>query len=266
MKRLAAYCFALSAFAFVSLRANGQVLGLYDDFSGKFIDPDKWFVGQDCGDVDRGYRECVLEIKGGQLRQKSRSYGYTNSDSGFSFSGVFLEIPNPSGITSLKADVVVKDVEVTGCPDNVSVEGQTRARLGGLFFNVNGTDIGATINLQRFPNVPKNTLRVDAFTDGLADSSCPTGCFVAMGTVSKGERVSISVTWEQTNHRFKFTLLKTTPAQEVTQFISYTESDTTPPTESSRVLSVNNVAPNCTSAPRPVAYMEAFFDNVSVGP
>jgi hypothetical protein len=239
---------------------------LYDDFSGKFIDPDKWFVGQDCGDVDRGYRECVLEIKGGQLRQESRSYGYTDSDSGFSFSGVFLSIPNASEITSVKADVLVKDVEVTACPNNVSVTGQTRARFGGSFFNVSGTDIAATINLQRFPDMPKNVLRVDAFTDGLADSSCPTGCFVAMGTISKGERVSISVTWEQTNHRFKFTLTKPTSPQEVIQYISYTESDTTPPTDSSRTLSVNNVAPNCTAGPRPVAYMEAFFDNVSVGP
>lgn len=265
MKRLLAFCIVFAS-AFVGEGVRAQTVGLYDDFSTKFIDPDRWFVGQDCGDVDRGYRECVLEIKGGQLRQESRSYGYANSDSGFSFSGVFLSIPNASSITSIKADVVVKDVEVTGCENNFSVVGQSRARLGGSFFNVGGVDITATINLQRFPDVPKNTLRVDAFTDGLPDSSCPTGCFVALGTIGKGEKASIGVTWEQVNHRFKFDLTKPTPPQEITQYISYTELDTVPPSDGSKVLSVNNIAPNCTSSPRPLAYMEAFFDNVVVGP
>jgi hypothetical protein len=117
---------------------------------------------------------------------------------------VFLSVPSGSTVTAIKADVLVKDVEVSGCANNSNVTGQTRARLGGSFFNTGANDVSATINLQRFPDTPKNRLRVDAFTDGLADSDCTTGCFVAMGTIGKGETVSLAVSWEQANHRFKF--------------------------------------------------------------
>jgi hypothetical protein len=251
-------CVLLVLIALV-VRGEAQSLRPYDDFSTKFIDPDKWIVSQDCGDVSRAYRECVLEIKGGQLRQENRTYGDTDSNSGFNFSGVFLNLPNPSAITAIKADVVVKDVAVSGCANNSNVTGQARARLGGSFFNTGSNDVSATINLERFPDTPKNTLRVDAFTDGVAG-------FVELGTVSKGETVSLTISWEQANHRFKFTLSRFSPPQEVTNFISYTVSDTAPPGSNVKGLSVNNVAPNCTATPRPVAYMETLFDNVFVAP
>jgi hypothetical protein len=258
METLCAFV-VLLAMAGLSSSADAQSFRAYDDFSTKFIDPDKWLVPQDCGDVNRGYRECVLEIKGGQMRQENRTYGDTDSDSGFNFSGVFLSVPNGSAVTAIKADVLVKDVEVSGCANNSNVTGQTRARLGGSFFNTGTNDVSATINLQRFPATPKNRLRVDAFTDGVAG-------FVALGTIGKGETVSLSVSWEQANHRFKFTVSRPTSPTQLDAFISYTESDTTPPVDNFKGLSVNNIAPNCTATPRPVAYMEALFDNVFVAP
>src|SRR6266852_5841197 len=151
MKKFGAYV-VLLVLAGLPIRAEAQSLRLYDDFSTKFIDPDQWIVSQDCGDASRAYRECVLEIKAGQLRQENRTYGDTDSNSGFNFSGVFLNFPNPSAITAIKADVVVKDVAVSGCANNSNVTGQTRARLGGSFFNTGSNDVSATINLERFPD------------------------------------------------------------------------------------------------------------------
>jgi len=258
MKTLSAFV-VLLGLAGLPFRADAQSVRLYDDFGTKFIDPDKWLVPQDCGDVNRGYRECVLEVKGGQLRQENRTYGDTDSDSGFNFSGVFLSVPNGATVTAIKADVLVKDFEVSGCANNPNVTGQTRARVGGSFFNTGATDVRATINLQQFPGAPKNTLRVDAFTDGIPG-------FIALGTISKGQAVSLAVSWEQANQRFKFTASAPTLPGQLTGFISYTVSDTTPPVDNFKGLMVNNIAPNCTSTPRPVAYMETLFDNVFVAP
>ncbi len=277
MRRLAAYIFLLTLVS-LPVRANAQSLGLYDDFSTKFIDPDKWLVLQDCGDASRAYRECVLETKGGQLRQENRTYGNTDSNSGGNFSGVFLHFANPSTITAIKTDVVVKDFLASGCQNNAGLTGQTRARLFGSFFNTDTptagsfvNDVTASINLERQSSFtdPKNTLRVTAFAGVCSDASCSVGPslgFLNLGTVSKGETVSLTIIWEQANHRFKFTVSKPTPPQDVTDFISYTVSDTAPSGANLKFVAVNNFSPNCTATPRPVAYMEALFDNVSVAP
>jgi hypothetical protein len=276
MKTLSAFV-VLFVLAGLPFRADAQSVTLYDDFSRKFIDPDKWLVLQSCGD-NSGSRECVLEIKGGQLRQENRTYGNTDSDAGGNFSGVFLNFSNPSAITAIKADVTVKDFAVSGCRNDPNITGQTRARLAGSFFNTDTptagsymNDVAASINLERQSSFtdPKNTLRVTAFANVCGDTSCSTGPslgFLNLGTVSKGEIVSLTISWEQANQRFKFTASAPTLPGQLTGFISYTVSDTAPSGANLKFLGVNNFTPNCTSTPRPVAYMEALFDNVFVAP
>jgi hypothetical protein len=80
-----------------------------------------------------------------------------------------------------------------------------------------------------------------------------------LGPVKRGEIVRLRVQWDQNNHRFIF---QRDDAPEV--LAPYAVSDTAPPGNAVKLLDAMLFVPNCTATPRPVAFIEAWFDDIMV--
>jgi hypothetical protein len=80
-----------------------------------------------------------------------------------------------------------------------------------------------------------------------------------LGPVTRGEIVRLRVQWDRDNHRLIF---QRDDAPEV--FAPYGVSDTDPPGIAVKMLTTILVVPRCTATPRPMAYIEAWFDDVMV--
>lgn len=260
-----------------------EPLVLYDDFNTEFISPAKWLVGQEGGPAAREFVREILgkkrtirlgrirvELFEGKLRLVDRAYGDTASNSGDRFSGAFLDFPNPDAITAIQVTIQVKKVDVTGCPQNPAVSG-AGVRITGSFFNTGtptpGTflnDVYAQVRIDRLSNStdPPNVLRVVSDVGICTAVNCSAGTNIdhdELGTVRVGETIRLLIQWDQDNHRFIFQRDDNPPVVS-----PYTVSDVTPSGAKRKNLLIGNFAANCTAAPRPVAFMEAFFDNVFV--
>jgi hypothetical protein len=80
-----------------------------------------------------------------------------------------------------------------------------------------------------------------------------------LGPVKRGEVVRLRVQWDRDNHRFIF---QRDDAPEV--FAPYAVSDTAPPGIAVKLLDAMLFVPKCTARPRPMAFIEAWFDDVMV--
>jgi len=80
-----------------------------------------------------------------------------------------------------------------------------------------------------------------------------------LGPVKRGEVARLRVQWDRPNQRFIF---QRDDAPEV--FAPYAVSDTAPPGIQVKLLDAMHFVPNCTATPRPVAFIEALFDDVMV--
>jgi hypothetical protein len=82
------------------------------------------------------------------------------------------------------------------------------------------------------------------------------------GVCEIGETVNISVQWDQPNHRFIFTLVRTgANAGTWQQRIVYSLSDTTPAASGYKSVGVRMVPANCTAQGISTDF-QAKFDNV----
>ena len=77
--------------------------------------------------------------------------------------------------------------------------------------------------------------------------------------MKRGEMVRLRVQWDRDNHRFIF---QRDDDPEV--LAPYTVSDSAPPGIQVKLLDALHFVPNCTATPRPVAFIEALFDDVMV--
>jgi len=75
------------------------------------------------------------------------------------------------------------------------------------------------------------------------------------GAVATGQPVTLSIQWDRLNHQFVFQRDANPPVSA-----AYSVSDTAAPGTPSKVLELGYGVPNCTTTPRPSAFM-----NVSVG-
>jgi hypothetical protein len=80
-----------------------------------------------------------------------------------------------------------------------------------------------------------------------------------LGPVKPGERARLQVQWDRENHRFIF---QRDDAAEV--FAPYAVSDAAPPSIAVKLLDAMLFVPSCTAMPRPMAFMDALFDDVMV--
>jgi hypothetical protein len=92
------------------------------------------------------------------------------------------------------------------------------------------------------------------------------GCFVAtlldsgdLGPIKKGKIAALRLQWDPENDQFIFQR-----DDEPEIFSQYAVSDTASPGAPFKRLQVIHFVENCTTEPRPVAFMEAFFDDVFV--
>ena len=241
----------------------------YDDFNATQIDPDKWF-GIECGPEPRSAStEAIRQIQDNRLRLVYRAYGRTDSDSGMSRNELGLFFHNSAAVTAIKATVQVTDAAATSCPGNPEAT-ISWPLLGGRFFGTApstpgsaATDVGALIALVRGSDStdPPDILR--GICEVLHCTSAGTGVSELhrqdLGPVKLGEMVRLRVQWDRDNHRFIF---QRDEDQEV--LAPYTVSDSGPPGVQVKLLVALNLVPACTATPRPVAFIEAFFDDVMV--
>jgi hypothetical protein len=260
-----------------------EPLVLYDDFNAPLINPDKWFGSENgprsqLGDVPNPFgteacRDIVKDDRahhGGpsnrQLRLSYRAYGNQNSDSGRTGSGPRLRVPNPAAVTALAATLTVKQAEVAACATNPAAT-ETRARIFGFFFNTDTptpgspvNDVLAWIGIRARSDVAE--LHVVALVFQCADLNCRVGStlgFADLGPVDENTPVRLLMQWDQAHHQFLFQR-----DDEDLVLLPYMVPDTSPLGLTRKSLDLDFEVPNCTTEPRPVAFIEARFDDVFV--
>ena len=242
----------------------------YDDFNATQIDPDKWFGGEYGPEPRSVSTEAIRQIQDNRLRLVYRSYGRTDSDSGMSRNEFLLMFQNSAAVTAIKATVQVTDAAATSCPGNpeATIAG---AVLGGRFFSTApstpgsaANDVDANIRLVRRSDStdPPDVLRVRCGVFHCTNADCTVAStlhFQDLGPVKLGEMVRLRVQWDRDNHQFIF---QRDDDPEV--LAPYTVSDTAPPGIQVKLLDAWHFVPNCTATPRPMAFIEALFDDVMV--
>lgn len=251
--------------AAVAPRRLPEAWALYDDFNAGPINPDKWW-----GSEWSRWGEENRRIAGtGLLRMRYTSYAGTASNTGGWHSGLHLNFMNPDAITQIQATTRVQNWAMVGCPGNTDTETRTRILIYGSFFNAgtptpgsNLDNVYAYIMLRRRVGSTDgpDLFRAEAYR--CTDATCTTRTslgFLTLGLVPMGTFVTLSVIWDQPNHQFIYQFAGAPP---ITQ--PYAWSDTNPPSYVFKQLSIVNSVPNCTSPPRPFAFMSGRYDDVYV--
>lgn len=261
----------LGAFLFTILITSGAKsvwavtpLVLYDNFNAKLINPDRWF-----GSTYGILLETVREITSNHLNLSGRSYGITDENTGLTRSAVTLSFPNLN-IFTIQSTIQVKDYELVGCGDNDTTS-RVRARIVGSFFNIANqkpnsaeNDVRAQVRLQRKAESTdaKNVLIVGIDVYRCTDYNCQGDEILGtidLGTVKVGRRVTLRLEWDQAGKRF---IVQRDNEAEVSLY--YTVPDTQPPSVKIKRLEAAQTLANCTTQPRPVGFIDAYFDNVYV--
>ena len=94
------------------------------------------------------------------------------------------------------------------------------------------------------------------------DSTCSSLTMLqskTLGTIKVKGKTDLSIQWDKANHQFIFQFGKLAPVSA-----PYAVSDTSPPGLNFKDLRFRSLIANCTTEPRLVASLEAYFDNVFV--
>jgi hypothetical protein len=248
-------------------------LVLYDDFDGPWIDPVKWAgTWNDTTDLREAVRELAPRISylmsgGRSLHLAMRSYANTWDDYGGFGGGFGLQFAEPAAITEVAFSVLIRKAEAVGCPTNPGMSVAV-AELRGGFFNVGMStagsegDVQAAITVNRSATDATGVMEVHGFYSRCDDPYCATSTNLGwglLGRVFPGQIARLRLKWDQPNHQFVFQLNGRPP------FVSpYAVSDVTPAAFPAKYIGFTRVLPNCTTPPRPMAAMDAYFDDVFV--
>jgi hypothetical protein len=251
---------------------------LYDNFEAKVINPAYW-TGNDSAatgmDILESARllkvEPVYGFKGLNILQ--RSYAATGSNAGRSSSFNRVLFVDGTTIRTIQAAVVVKKIQATECSANPDAT-EPRVRIGGMFFNTGTTtpgdatnDIFAYIAIGRPTNSPNpaDVLTIYGVVNQCTTSNCnafDTIGTIEVGTVKVNQKVKVAISWEPgINPRFVFMKGKALKAIPYAGAVGGVPGS---PSGGNKRLEVNNLIPDCTDISRPLAYMEAFFDDVKI--
>jgi len=257
-------CAALVVLAVVPAQALESFV-LYDDFNAPRINPSKWFGVEGGG----GGAEAVRLVVLGKLLMGYRAYGDTSSNNDLTFNNLHLDFRNPGPVTAIRATVTVVHLELTDCPANLDA---TRARvvLGGVFFNT-GTpipgdftnDVVARVRLQRRVDStdPPGVLRAQSQVFRCLDPNCNLTedlDIIQLGFVALGKPAILGIQWDPAGSRFIFQLNGATMDQ------MYPWVNSAPPAIQEKGLRLSLVVENCILPPRPMAAMDALFDDVFI--
>jgi hypothetical protein len=234
---------------------------VYDQFSDPVINPDRF-----------QFAERVLQVHNGGLIVMQRAWPLNGADVGVGFSSWAESLQNPNAITAMRARVNVRAIEASTCATNPGVA-NSRARIIGSFFNANvptpGSqldDVTAQVRLNRASNSADapDVLRVQGLVFHCTNVDCSStltiGNPVDLGTVKVGTATVIEFQWDKAGKTFYFSRDR----GAFSGTVAYTESDAMPPGVAVKQLSTRVDLPNCMSAPRTPAMVDARFDNVQV--
>lgn len=249
-------------------------LALFDQFGGRFINPDKWY-GQENSFADPGIGlEASRRVENGHLVISYRGYGERNRNDDARLSQFGLRFQHPDAVTAIKATMKVKgrDFEVVGCPQNpIPMIGE--AAITGVWFNTDKpvpnsriNEVIAGIFLLRASNStdPDNVLRVSGNVIHCRDDICSranrdTLYTVDLGTVELDQYITLLLQWDPKSHRF---IMQRDHGKA--HNLPYKLSDTALPSRKVKGIEIDLVGPNCTSTPRPYSNMEIRVDNIYV--
>jgi hypothetical protein len=250
-------------------KAGSAQLVLYDDFHSKHIDPSKWIGTFDNSNQRESVRALVGEEEDRRLLLSQTAYSETTDDVGSSGAIFGLQFLVPSAITEASLTVVVKNAEAGGCISN-SQPTLTGPEFRGRFFNTESSprsqlgEVEVGIGPLRTSIDAGSAMEVDFHYERCSDDFCSTRTtlgFGVLGFVQPGTTNTFHIKWDQPNHRFVFQLnngpLVASP---------YTVSDSSAPFSPFKAIDLARVVPDCTTAPRPFAFVDALFSDVRVNP
>lgn len=251
---------------------------LYDSFNTRFIDATLW-RGFELEDTASGgaTSDNAREVIFGQLRMMNRGFGGTGSNSSGTFHRQTMAFAkNAELITAMRLTARVLEIDAEGtCPANsFQSVAQGRLRMQGYFFNAGSEDptnpeslkdnVSAFMAIRRrsTSSDPSDVLQVVATVFQCTDANCDNtnDLFGAsLGTVLRGQAVRLSMQWDPDNNQFIFQRDNNAPV-----FYQYTLPDSGPPSQVIKRIQVTIDLPNCTTGPRPMAFMHLLIDNVYV--
>jgi hypothetical protein len=276
-----------SATAIAPVLPTPPPLVLYDDFHSKMIDPTKW-IGEESNNKSP---DSMRGNANKSLRMLDLAYGVILAES----DAEFMTVPSGGERLIFKSKQYTTAIQTTMWADTVSTFGgpscsgpaKAKAQIGGHFFNdgsgkqpsegIAGDatgDVGAVISLERSSDSaePKNILHVKANVFRCTDAECKTTEDLQSldfpGKVKVGQKVKLTVWWDQTEHKFHFQKDKETPLTYEYISLQGTDvaDDTDVPVIRNKGLQVHYEVPNCSAAPSTQSYMAADFDNVYLTP
>jgi len=274
-------CTVVLIVIFAGVSSQAQVtLTLYDNFQSKYLNPDNWFGSESGTTVLESVRQIKTDPVYGykSLSLLHRGYGGTGSNSGRTVARNRLLFSDGTGISTIQAKVQVKKVQAVGCTANITNPNtDVQARFGGFFFNT-GTptpgdstnDVGAFVALRRLSESDDkpNVLEVVGYAIHCTNADCTQSTPIGdtgqdLGTALVGQRIKLRITWDQVNNRFVFQ--KGNSSEVPLAYDPGTYPDGADPGTSNggfKRLDVQELVTNCTSLPRPVGFMEVWFDDV----
>jgi hypothetical protein len=243
----------------------------YDNFNATSINPDRWLGGQSSSAFPHWSTEAIRQIKDDQLRLMYRSYGATTAASSTIRSEFTLMFRHAAAVTAIQAAVTVTDAVVTGCPES-GEHTVTRAALGGRFFGGAPStpegdvrDMVAFIGIERasYATDPPDVFQAQSVVFYCANRPCTAGTTLHsqdFGPVTRGATARLRVEWDRLHRQFIF---QRDDHPEV--FAKYAvPSEVVAPGSPAKVLNAMQFVPGCTATPRPMAFMDARFDDVMV--
>jgi len=238
-------------------------LVLYDNFDERFLSPLKWNTFGACFTNNGMELECVREIRDENLHLAHKNFGNRDTNAGFQFGSANVSFVNPSGIKSIRSDLVVRDVEEAFCAANPLFG--PAAHIDATFFNTgtgnSSDDVGGHIGFGHGFSDPPGHITVF----GQISQGFNYFYYLPLGETTMGRPIRATLTWDQTNHRFlvSWTDLVTNITTDGIMPYSF-PSDSTPATNPSKVLTANTFPASCTANPT-WQYIHATFSNVYIG-
>jgi hypothetical protein len=243
----------------------------YDDFNAAYLNPDRWFGGEYSSGFPGWSTEAIRQLQDNKLRLGYRSYGAKHSDSGGIRSELVLMFRHAAFVTAILAAVTVTDAVATGCPGNPD-HALARAMLGGRFFGDAPStpegevrDMVALIGIVHVSGAtdPPDVFRAQSVVFYCANRPCTAGTHLHrqdLGPVKRGEMARLRVQWDRSHGQFIF---QRDEHPEV--FARYAvPSEIVAPGIPVKLLNAIQFVPHCTATPRPMAFIDALFDDVMV--
>lgn len=236
---------------------------LYDDFSSSTLDPAKWVgFGGDPYWLD------LSRQSGKGLEFFGVGYAPTNNNTS-AYGGAWgIAVTSPNSVNGVSYAFTVKKVAVVKCKSSTQAVA-TSTDFEGSFFNAQGAsslsgDVELSVAAVRHGTEGKNDpLGVIAYAWECTNSSCGTRTDLfnqVIGNVTIGFNNTLTISWDQANHRFIFNL---NGSQTI---LPYSVADSSPAYYPYKGFDIQRYVPYCTNSHRPSTLIDAQLGAVYVNP